>query len=93
MFYCDFDDLDDWTDALSNGPWPNMGRSSNINNSTYQNSSPCFYETKKSLQKKHQELVKQRNLLSVYKAHKIIELNAQIQEIEDQLTGFEVIND
>jgi|JYMV01.1.fsa_nt_gi hypothetical protein len=85
MFYCDLDDLDDWADALSNAPWPNLG-SSPV--SSGNNGDACFFETEESLKKKRSILIKERNSLSVYKAKQIIELNDKIKEIEDQLTKF-----
>lgn len=85
MFYCDLDDLDEWSDALSNSPWPDFWAQS-ISSGSEGNA--CFFETEESLKKKRSVLIKKRNALSVYKAHEIIEINSQIQEIDDQLTKF-----
>ncbi len=85
MFYCDFDDLDEWHDSLSSAPWPDF---SSQPISSGDGDDACFFETEESLKKKRSVLIKKRNSLSVYKAKEIIELNDQIEEIDNQLKKF-----
>jgi hypothetical protein len=85
MFYCDFDDLDEWNEALSSAPWPDFGTQDFFSGSE---GDSCFFETEESLEKKRSLLIKKRNALSVYEAHEIMEINNQIQEIDNKLTKF-----